>query len=283
MKSPKISRREALRLTILSGTAVFLTSRLAMSAPTNFQFIAVNDLHYHNSDCDAWFPEVFAAMRTSAPDAAFVLLLGDLADDGKPEQLFGFHQLLHQLGLPWHAVPGNHDWTTATDRSTYEQLFAGHINSSFTHRGWHFLGLDTTDQNHWRDTTIPESTFAFAKAELEKIDPSTPIVLFTHFPLGENIVLTPKEPGVGPFNFRPLNAEAFLTLFDEHNLQAVFSGHYHSQTERRHRNAILTTGKCCSRWQKNHDDTTEEGWFVCDVADGKLTRRFVEIPKKLRG
>ncbi len=254
-----------------------------MSSPHRFQFIAVNDLHYHDAECDAWFTEVFSAMRLSAPDAAFVLLLGDLADAGKPGQITGIHTALTTLGLPWHAVPGNHDWTTATDRSTYDRLFSGHSNSSFAHRGWHFLGLDTTDRDHWRDTTISDATFFFVRDELPKIARDTPLVLFTHFPLGENIVLTPSEPGVGPFNFRPLNAAQFLVLFDQHNLQAVFSGHYHSQTERHHRDATLTTGKCCSRWQKNHDGTTEEGWFVCDTADGKIVRRFVELPVGLRG
>ena len=257
-----------------------------MSTASDFDFIAANDLHYRDAECDAWFSTVFAAMRESAPAAAFVLLAGDLADQGRPEQLEGFHQLLPKLGLPCHVVPGNHDWTTSSIRSTYEKLFPGSLNYTFHHSGWQFIGLNTTDGDRWHDTIIPEVTLQWLETTLPGLDKNKPTVVFTHFPLGENIVLPPQnsESGEEPavYNFRPLNAPRLLSMLSGHNLQAILSGHFHSYTERTFGNAQLTTNKCCSRVQKNHDGTREKGWFVCEARNGRLTRRFVEIPVALR-
>ena len=76
--------------------------------------------------------------------------------------------------------------------------------------------------------------------------------------------------------YRPGNADALLERFLEFNLQAVFCGHYHSFTERFAKAVAVTTNKCCSLKRGNHDGTKEKGYFVCDVRDGKLARRFVE-------
>jgi len=277
-----LTRREALQLSIVAGTALFLPHATAMPATDDFEFLAVNDLHYHNAECDEWFTTVFAAMKESAPRAEFIILGGDLADEGKPEQLQGFHRLLPQLNFPFHAVPGNHDCATATDRTIYETLFAGHINSAFVHRGWQFIGLDTADGDNWHDTTIPASTIDFLTRQLATVSPKTPLVVFTHFPLGENIFLPPQKPGSPTYNFRPLNADVLLEKLSGFNLQAILCGHYHSFTERKLGSAILTTNKCCSRVQKNHDGSPEKGWFVCEARSGKISRRFVEIPALLR-
>ena len=100
---------------------------------------------------------------------------------------------------------------------------------------------------------------------LRKLDKNRPLVIFTHFPLGPTV------------RYRPLNTDDLLERFKPYNLQAVLSGHWHGFTERHVGSATFTTNKCCSLKRGNHDGTKEKGYFVCNAADGKITRRFVEI------
>jgi predicted MPP superfamily phosphohydrolase len=265
----QISRREMLRLGL--GTLLSMglwPGRVLGEAGANssaFSFIAVNDLHYKEVACASWFGQVAAAMRKSAPDAEFCLISGDLSDEGRMEQLTGVQTAFRGLSIPFYAVPGNHDYTSDGDRSAYESVFAGQINYSFEHRGWQFIGLDSTEGRNFHDTQINAKTLAWLDENLPKLDPRKPTVVFTHFPLGAGV------------EYRPLNADRLLERFLHFNLQAVFSGHWHGVSERKLQNAILTTDRCCARVRGNHDGSKEKGWFVCNVSNGAISRSFVEF------
>jgi hypothetical protein len=123
-----------------------------------FTFIAVNDLHYRESAFGEWFAQVVAAMKESAPQAEFCLLGGDLADEGKPEQLAGLRDAFKLLGMPVHAVPGNHVYLADDDRRVYDELFPKQSNYWFEHRGWQVIGLDSTERTQWKETHISPVT-----------------------------------------------------------------------------------------------------------------------------
>ena len=266
----RLTRREMLRLgagTLLS-LGVWPGRLRAGDFPTSgdFTFIAVNDLHYFDEECVPWFAEVAAQMRTSAPGAAFCLVGGDLANDGKPEQLAGIRDCLKKLGIPTPAVIGNHDYLTDTDRKGYETIISAKVNDSFEHKGWQVLGLDTTQGTGWKDTTISAETLRWVDDQLPKLDRRRPTVIFTHFPLGADV------------SMRPLNADALLDRFRDVNLRAAFSGHFHGFTERFVNSATVTTDRCCARVRGNHDGSKEKGWFVCRASEsGEITRQFVEF------
>ena len=40
--------------------------------------------------------------------------------------------------------------------------------------------------------------------------------------------------------------------------------------------ATVTTNRCCALKRNNHDGTKQKGYFVCEVMEGVLVRRFVE-------
>ncbi len=168
--------------------------------------------------------------------------------------------------MPVHAVIGNHDYLPGSfDRSAYLRVFPKQLNYRFTHRGWQILGLDTSEGTLSQGTTISAATLAWLDENLPKIPRGAPVIVLTHFPLGE-----------GVFG-RPVNAEAVLQRLAQVNLQAVFSGHFHGYTERALGPAVLTTDKCCSRVRGNHDMTPEKGWFVGRAAGGKISRQFVQL------
>ncbi len=235
-----------------------------------WSFLAVNDLHYENKECAPWFAKVVAAMKTSAPKAEFIILGGDQANGGKAEQFAPVRNLFKTLGIPVYTTIGNHDWTPSESIKAYRDIFPGSFNQSFEHRGWQVVGFDSSDGPRAKDTTIQPATLQWLDETLPKLSKSKPTILYTHFPLG---ALLP---------YRPKNVEAVLERFAAYNIQAGFSGHFHSFQERSWHGTILTTDRCCSRFRENHDGTKEKGWFVCEAKAGRITRRFVEIPEELR-
>jgi 3',5'-cyclic AMP phosphodiesterase CpdA len=264
-----LTRREWLRMSAgaLLSLGVWPGRLRSAEAPAthDFTFIAVNDLHALEEGCRPWFDEMVCQMKASAPTAEFCLLGGDLAENGTAAQLTLIKDSFSALGIPCHAVVGNHDYQSATDRSAYEQIFPEQINYSFTHRGWQIIGLDSSEGTKARETRISDATLTWLNQNLSKLDLRRPTILFTHFPLGDLV------------SARPLNADDLLQRCYGLNLQAVFCGHFHGFTERSFRHSTITTDKCCSRVRSNHDGTPEKGWFVCQAANGEIKRRFVEF------
>ena len=258
-----LTRRDALRLT---AALAFTPLSRAADAEPGFDFIAVNDLHFSDEKCTPFFQNVVARMRESAPKAVLCLISGDLADRGTPAQFTALGACLDQLGVPVFPVPGNHDYFTDDDRTAYDAAFPGRSNYVHTHRGWQFIGLDTTQGMDFDGTVISAATLDWCDENLPKLDPRAPTVAFTHFPLGPGTV------------YRPTNADALLTRLDKLNLRGTFSGHWHGLNEQHIRNADVVVNRCCARIRENRDGSPLKGWWVCRAApDGTLTHRFAAL------
>ena len=261
-----LTRREALRK--MSAGALWaaglwpgaLRARAAVSHP-EFSFIVVNDTHYLDDDCGEWLRHVVAQMKAERP--AFCLHLGDLVERCTRANLNAVKAIFSELGVPTYFEIGNHDYGGGDNRSTYEELFPNRINYHFTHEQWRFVGLDSTDGQRWEKTSIPDTTLRWVDEHIAGFDREQPMALFTHFPLGEGVA------------FRPANADLLLERFRNHNLQAIWSGHFHGHTARTRGAALLTTGRCCALKRDNHDGTAEKGFVVCTARDGRITQRFV--------
>ena len=267
---PAISRREMLRLSAGHLLALGLWPGAlraeGRAASGEFSFIVVNDLHYQSEQCGPWFGRVVRQMKATEPKPALCLILGDYSEHGTAAEIGAAKDAFAGLGMPTFGVVGNHDHTTGDDRSAYEKLFPKTLNYAREQNGWQFVGLDTTQGRQASGTKINADTLAWVDESLPKLDRTKPLVIFTHFPLG---LFTPG---------RPKNADELLIRFKNHNLQAVFNGHYHGFTERQLGRVTLTTNRCCAISRENHDGTKEKGYFLCTAKDGKVARTFVEVP-----
>jgi 3',5'-cyclic AMP phosphodiesterase CpdA len=271
----EMTRRQALRH-LSAGTLLALglwPGSLSVKAkagePGAFKFIAVNDTHYMSVDCGQWLELVVAQMKTEG--AEFCLLSGDLTEKGKREHLAAVRDIFRELGVPTYVQIGNHDWVSPTDRRAYERLFPRRLNYWFEHRGWQFVGLDSTQGQDYEKTNIQPATFEWIDANLRKLDPRKPTVIFTHFPLGEAV------------RYRPGNADELLERFNPFNLKGIFGGHYHAFTLRWQERVFALTNRCCALKRNNHDKSPGKGYLVCEARDSLITYRFVEchVPKEL--
>lgn len=267
----RIPRREALRLSagamlalgVWPGCARWSGQRTA--GP--FSFVVINDAHFQSPQCPAWFERVSASLRAQASRPELCLMVGDLAEHGTPSELGPMREVLQSFRLPFHAVIGNHDYVSNTDRSAWDKSFPRSLNYHFEHRGWQFIGLDSSDGTRSQNTKIQPATLSWLDDDLRKLDPAKPTVVFTHFPLG---TLTPM---------RPLNANDLLERFRPFNLVAVFNGHFHGFTQRQAGRTTLTTNRCCAISRNNHDGTPEKGYFLCTASEGEIRREFVEVKR----
>ncbi len=192
-------------------------------------------------------------------------MVGDLAEHGTKSELGPMRDVLRSLHRPFHVVIGNHDYLADTDRSTWDNLFPQALNYHFEHRGWRFIGLDSSEGTKYERTRIQPATLGWLDDTLQKLDRAAPTVVFTHFPLGVEVPM------------RPLNADDLLSRFKEFNLVAVFNGHHHGFTERKSGRTTLTTNRCCAISRDNHDGTKEKGYFFCTAREGAIRRTFIEV------
>ena len=268
MTNIHLSRRELLRRSPAALLAAGLwPGALAAGDPATdaFSFLVVNDLHSLDTKCRPWFEKVVKQMAGHDEKPAFLLVVGDLANDGKADQLAAVKEIFAGLKLPVYAVPGNHDFTDKGERKAYDDLYPDRLNYAFDHGGWQFVALDTTEGTKYQNTTIAADTLNWLDGRLPKFDRKKPLVVFTHFPLGEGVRMRPK------------NAEEVLKRLKPFNLRAAYSGHFHGFTERSVGDAVLTTNRCCAFARGNHDGTKEKGYFLVTARNGKLTRTFVEV------
>ena len=267
--SRRLSRRQLLQMSAGHLLAAGLwpgALRAAGQAPADgFHFAVVNDLHYLNERCTPWHEGVVKQIKGHAEKPEFCLLVGDLAEHGKAEQLDPVRSIYKGLGLPLHVVIGNHDWQTDKDRKAYDDLFPKATNYVFEQRGWQFLGFDSTDGPKAKDIAVRADTLKWLDETVPKLDKKKPLALFTHFPLGPLVI------------YRSTNADAVLERFKDYSLQAVFNGHFHASTTRKLGEVILTTNRCCAFSRTNHDNSKEKGYFLCQAKDGKISRQFVEF------
>jgi hypothetical protein len=151
--------------------------------PGEFFFLAVNDTHYLDRRCGPWLEGAVRQMKGHAEKPEFCLYAGDLTDQGKAEQLAAARNLFSALGVTTLPVIGNHGDLSQDDRKSSEESFPKRMNDLFEHRGWYFLGLDSTDGVRWEKTAVGPATLRYLEETLPKLDRRRPLVVFTHFPL----------------------------------------------------------------------------------------------------
>jgi 3',5'-cyclic AMP phosphodiesterase CpdA len=246
----------------------------------SFRFAVLNDLHYTDPEDRPWLEGIINQVNQTGAGGGdkieLCLILGDLAELGTEEELAAAKQILSQLKMPWHVVPGNHDGPPGRDPgapgdgsanlTAYEKFFPNQRNYMFEHKGWQFVALDTTDGSGWQNVTARPETLAFAKSAASKLDKNRPTIIFTHFPIGTGV----------PYTIT--NGPELLALFRGQKIPVIFSGHYHGQTSVTQGGIELITNRCCSMRREIHDGQTSRGYFLCRTTpDAKVEREFIEF------
>lgn len=213
-----VRRREALRClgwagtgalyTLSGGIATSLTLDQALATPYGpdrlslgakpavvkaFSFLQISDTHIGfskpaNPDPAGTLRETIARIKALPMQPDFLVHTGDVTHLAKPEQFDLAQQLLGEIGLPIHFVPGEHDMVDGNDpRAFIARLAPGSKGNgwySFNANGVHFIALVNVVQLGSKGMgTLGADQLAWLQSDLAGLSASTPIVVLSHFPL----------------------------------------------------------------------------------------------------
>jgi predicted phosphodiesterase len=222
----------------------------ATDLPDGRRFVILTDLHLGSKAGNTLLPLAVSDINEIAPE--FVIVPGDITDDGEPEQFRRVKEILDGLRCPYYVVPGNHD---AVQRSTRAEIGAKLFAEAF--------GFDPADQvveigelqialvdstdptaSPFPDWDVATARFGGvaagvdsgalrpgqASALAERLDKTRPTLLAQHHELH-------PFPGFPPVRFalRAEDAAEELKALEDHNLVGVVAGHTH-------RSAVLPVG-----------------------------------------
>jgi len=187
----------------------FQLVEVAEAAETpGFNFAYISDTHLYTAKVnDRFIRSILKAVddvNALDPQPDFVLFGGDLAQLGQKEELALGAEILKNVKAPLKMMVGEHDWFL--DMGEQWRALFGAPQYSFDHKGVHFVTLMSVEEkDFWtaRGMTPAERMQTVAgldnglqsrfevgpagrewlRADLAKIDKTTPLVVFSHSPL----------------------------------------------------------------------------------------------------
>ncbi len=286
----ELSRRQLL------AAAAGMGSAMKGAAGSGFSFIHFTDLHIQ--------PELRATdgcrqcvTRMNKIKADFAVCGGDLVYDAaevalpRAKQVFDLYaETLKPLEMKVYAAPGNHDVFGISSKSGVapsdphygKKMFEERIGprfSSFTHKGWHFVLLDSIGTKPGgRDfiARVDDDQLAWLKADLAKMPPRTPLVVVTHVPLVSGAMQILPDPWKTAETYLVTNALAVLEILWPYRPKAVLQGHTHIREKVVYRDCqFITSGAVCGNWWKGAREGHPEGFGVVTVGgNGQLDWRY---------
>lgn len=102
-----------------------------------FKVAVLSDTHYHFSKLQDAVKHI-----NRDGDYAFVLVTGDIAENGLKQEFVYFHNIMANLKVPYLTAIGNHDYLSNGEK-VYSQMF-GALNYSFVFNNVKFVVFDNT-------------------------------------------------------------------------------------------------------------------------------------------
>ncbi len=199
----------------------------------------VSDLHFGRHD-PALADSLAADIRGQAP--ALLIASGDFTQIGSRSEFVAARQFLDSLGLPYLAVPGNHDVPAVNllrrflaPYALYRRHIAQQIEPFLEMGGVAFAGLNTARRMrlelNWSHGSISRSQLRALERRFEQASPDAIRVVIAHHPL-----LQPEV--AGEVKMRQVDrADQALETLSRLGVRLVMSGHFHLSYVRRHTQA----------------------------------------------
>lgn len=209
-----------------------------------FSFLQISDTHigFHkeaNPDVVGTLRETIAKVRALTVKPDFIVHTGDISHLAAPEQFDTARQMLDELGIPVHYIPGEHDILGGTDPRPYLDRFGkgatGNGWYSFDVGGAHFIALVNVVQLGDRGMgSLGADQLAWLKDDVAHLSASTPIVVLSHFPLW------PLFPAWG---WGTTDGEAALALLRRFDSVTALNGHIHQIQQKSEGRIVFHTAR----------------------------------------
>jgi 3',5'-cyclic-AMP phosphodiesterase len=174
----------------------------------DFKIAVLSDAHYHFNDLRDAIDRINADTLV-----AFVVVTGDLTENGLLKEFEIFHQLMSSLNTPYLTVIGNHDYLS-NGVQVYRQIF-GPVNYSFFFKDFKFIMWDNI---RWESNSEPDWKWFRAEISDRREDQreASRIIPFSHIP--------PNDGQLAD------SAAVIHKLFLENGIRLSVHGHKHEYT-----------------------------------------------------
>jgi hypothetical protein len=196
--------------------------------PGGFSFVQISDSHIGfdrpaNPNPAATLRAAVARIRALPSPPAFVLHTGDISHLSQESEFDTAQQILGELGVPVHYVPGEHDVQADATGAAYLRRFGAGASGrgwySFDAGGAHFVGLvNVLELSAGVLGHLGPAQLAWLREDLAGRSSSTPIVVFAHMPLWS---LYPE------WGWGTDDSAAALALLARFGSVTVLNGHIH--------------------------------------------------------
>ena len=229
-------------LALLAGVC----SCLVLDGQEHTRFAWLSDLHYAEGSRSV--EDIRTCLRDikTLDSLDFVLVSGDLTDFGADSEIIRVKSMLDSLGIPYHAIPGNHDakWSESGS-NTFARVFDKE-RFDFRAGGFRFIGCASGPDMRMTPALIPSSDMDWLKS----LDDKEPKIFVNHFPLDSSV----------------LNYGDIRAVLRKIDARAVLGGHLHV-------NRVMDYGGipgilCRSTLSKGN---LPSGYNIVDIRNGHLT------------
>ena len=184
----------------------------ARAQTSSFRFVFLSDTHVGSPTGEE---DLRATVRdiNALTNVSFVVLSGDVTEYGSREQLRLAHEILSELKIPLHIVPGNHDTKWSESGATDFPKIFGAERFNFEFGGYRFLSIHEGPVMKMGDGFWAPQDVRWLSDTLKQLpDRKQPVIFVTHYPIDDGIA----------------NWFEVLDLLKQYNTQAVLCGHGHA-------------------------------------------------------
>jgi 3',5'-cyclic AMP phosphodiesterase CpdA len=276
------------------GVGAALSGRRLQAADGSFSFVHLTDLHIQPElGADAGCRACVAKINALKPD--FAICGGDLVFDvaavarARAKQLFDLYlETLKPLAVPVYTVIGNHDvfgvstsaGVAPSDPHYGKKMFEDRIGrcySSFDHKGWHFVLLDSIGSRPGHDYigAIDADQLVWLRNDLTYMRKGASLAVVTHIPLISAVLQEVADPWKTPETYLVTNAREVLEILWPYAPKLVLQGHTHiRETVTYNGCKFITSGAVCGNWWKGPREGHPEGFGVLTVRGAEIFWRY---------
>lgn len=233
-----------------------------------FRFAQLTDIHLNPNTANPTEDLLRSVAQLNATDSIdFVLVTGDLTENGDRATLEKVKSILDLLKQKYYVILGNHETKWSDSGCTaFDDIF-GSDRFEFMHKGFLFLGFNSGPLMRMAYGHVVPQDISWMTKEMNKTGKDTPVILVTHYPI------------------LPGDVDNWYELTDAvrpYNIRTFIGGHYHSNREFRYDGipGILTRSNLRDKDGKpgyGIFDVTKDSILVYEQRIGEPKRKWASL------